>query len=479
MNTSQTTSFNQNHSQMANHQPNGSGSMMAQIFSSGYVPVSNYIFDKVMAELSGNEYKVYMYIYRRTVGFQKESDFIALSQFVNGIVTRDGKVLDNGTGLSKATIVRCLDSLEQKGHIRRYRGQSETNDHKVSIYQLNLFVDASDNLPKVFQTETDTHSSLPKVSQVKTDIHDSLPKVSQVKTDIHDSLPKASQIETDINDISLQVTQIETDANANLSEVSQSETDTISILNKSVSQVETHNTIEQQNTVSQQKSNNTREVDSETPKTPHASNDVVVALLKFNVSEAVARKLAENYDAPYIHQKIAYLEFSLARDKESIPNPAGWLRRAIEQDYAAPNGFSVDPKRQAKQKAKEAKRAAEIEAARRLERQMELDEIEKKRRQKEEKEQRIAMMKEQYHVTDESLALWQEVRKAVRTEISIIPFVMNMGKMWLLGIEQGIVKLGFECPKALAWFNHEGYTAVENAFSTLVGNGLEIETAMV
>ena len=110
---------------------------------------------------------------------------------------------------------------------------------------------------------------------------------------------------------------------------------------------------------------------------------------------------------------------------------------------------------------------------------MEQEEIEKKRREKEEQQRRIEMMKEQYHVTDESLALWQEVRKVVRTEISVIPFVMNMGKMWLLGIEQGIVKLGFECPKALVWFNQEGHTALKNAFSILVKDGLQIETAMV
>ena len=195
--------------------------------------------------------------------------------------------------------------------------------------------------------------------------------------------------------------------------------------------------------------------------------------------EAVARKLAANHDAAYIHQKIAYLEFSLARDKESIPNPAGWLRRAIEQDYAAPNGFSMDPKRQAKQKEKEARRAAEIEAARRMDRKMEMEKAERDRRYAEEKRLRAEMVSQEYHITEETMLLWKEMRKVVRTQMSIMPFIMNVGKMWLLKIEEGVATLGFECPTALEWFKNEGYPALENAFSVLVHDNLRIETTIL
>ncbi len=37
---------------------------------------------------------------RRTFGFKKDSDHIALSQLLNGIATRDGRILDRGVGLS-------------------------------------------------------------------------------------------------------------------------------------------------------------------------------------------------------------------------------------------------------------------------------------------------------------------------------------------------------------------------------------------
>src|SRR5436305_13942529 len=77
-------------------------------------PVPDELFDTLLAGLSGAELKVLLYICRRTFGFKKERDTISLSQIASGIVTREGKVLDRGTGLSKRHVQRALKSLEAK-----------------------------------------------------------------------------------------------------------------------------------------------------------------------------------------------------------------------------------------------------------------------------------------------------------------------------------------------------------------------------
>jgi hypothetical protein len=59
-------------------------------------PIPDQVFDELLHLLSGNELKVLLYICRRTFGFKKESDTISLNQMVNGITTRDGRVLDRG-----------------------------------------------------------------------------------------------------------------------------------------------------------------------------------------------------------------------------------------------------------------------------------------------------------------------------------------------------------------------------------------------
>ncbi len=68
-------------------------------------------FDEVMAPLGASAFMVLMYIARRTFGFKRYSDQISLDQICHGIVTRDGRRLDHGTGLAKSTVVLALDRL--------------------------------------------------------------------------------------------------------------------------------------------------------------------------------------------------------------------------------------------------------------------------------------------------------------------------------------------------------------------------------
>ncbi len=52
--------------------------------------IPDVILDQWMADLSGAELKVVLYVARRTFGFGKESDNISLSQMAQGITKRDG-----------------------------------------------------------------------------------------------------------------------------------------------------------------------------------------------------------------------------------------------------------------------------------------------------------------------------------------------------------------------------------------------------
>ena len=72
-----------------------------------------------MANLSGAEFKVLLYIARRTYGFGKGSDKISLSQISQGITKRDGTILDRGTGISRSSVVRALDTLVTMGIVVR------------------------------------------------------------------------------------------------------------------------------------------------------------------------------------------------------------------------------------------------------------------------------------------------------------------------------------------------------------------------
>jgi len=75
---------------------------MARTLVPNSTQIPDVILDRWMAVLSGAEFKVLLYIARRTYGFGKDSDDISLNQLARGIRRRDGTSLDGGTGLSRS-----------------------------------------------------------------------------------------------------------------------------------------------------------------------------------------------------------------------------------------------------------------------------------------------------------------------------------------------------------------------------------------
>ncbi len=100
-------------------------------------PLPDEIYDEWAPLLGEAELKVLLYIVRRTLGFGKKADAISLTQFLAGIVTRDGRVLDRGCGIkSRPNVVRALKGLEDKGLIHASRTRTAAGDKDATVYAL-------------------------------------------------------------------------------------------------------------------------------------------------------------------------------------------------------------------------------------------------------------------------------------------------------------------------------------------------------
>lgn len=106
-----------------------------------FTPTPDVFFDEIAPNLTEAELRVLIYILRRTYGFKKRSDEISLKQLVDGITTRDGRVLDIGTGMSKSAVVRGLAGLETKGIIVAARNQSAEKGNLPTTYSLRFASD--------------------------------------------------------------------------------------------------------------------------------------------------------------------------------------------------------------------------------------------------------------------------------------------------------------------------------------------------
>ena len=102
-----------------------------------YTQVPDELFDELMAFLSGAELKVLLYIIRRTFGFKKDSDNISLRQICHGIKTREGEILDKGTGLSLSTVQIALKGLLEKNCVITARNRSKEKGDEPTTYSLN------------------------------------------------------------------------------------------------------------------------------------------------------------------------------------------------------------------------------------------------------------------------------------------------------------------------------------------------------
>ena len=78
--------------------------------------IPNAFVDELIADLSGNAVKCYLLIARQTTGWQRESDYISVSQFQEKTKIKD-----------KRTIYAVIDELEQAGLITTERELGITN----------------------------------------------------------------------------------------------------------------------------------------------------------------------------------------------------------------------------------------------------------------------------------------------------------------------------------------------------------------
>jgi hypothetical protein len=239
--------------------------------------VPDEVFDDLMADLTGAELKVLLYVIRRTFGFKKSVDMISLRQMVDGITTKEGRVLDRGTGLSKPSVIGAVRALVERNVLIAEARTSAIRGFEPTSYHLNV-----------------------------------LPETAAAPLSINMTSPRK---------------------------------ETLPAL------VKEH---DQQQTV-------TQDTDEHTV--------VVAALRAFGLTSLTAHKLATTYPADYVLRKVDLAQWLVRSQSRLVAkNPAGYLRKAIEEDYLPPTSYKTPEERDAADRRTASiearQRAAELETAR-------------------------------------------------------------------------------------------------------------------
>jgi hypothetical protein len=161
-----------------------------------YTGIPNYFLDHIAPSLSASELRVMLYVLRHTLGYQKFSDTICYDQFLNGITTRDGRKLDNGTGISRCSLVAALANLEKKKLISRTSNNGGYAPSTITLILEDLTTKSE------FSANSNSSENLSDNSNgVQTRENNQLLEVS---TNVKEEVEK-----TDLCEANLQLTQVE------------------------------------------------------------------------------------------------------------------------------------------------------------------------------------------------------------------------------------------------------------------------------
>jgi DNA-binding transcriptional ArsR family regulator len=261
-----------------------------------YTMVPDELFDELLVILTGAELKVLLYIIRRTFGFKRDADSISLSQMLNGIATRDGRILDRGTGLSKPTLLQALRSLEENGYIIRDQRRSKEKGDEPTVYKLRFVGGEPESVGQKF---------IPPVVK----------KFDQGGG--QESLPGGWSK----NLTTQQTVKQERVKQQHGGGVSRSDEAHIST---------TRNAVEDQN--------------AELAVPPEG---IPKLLHEFGISPDVANELVATYPEEHIIQQYDFTRWLLETHPTQVrDNPAGFLRRAIERGFVPPPDYRTPQQRQ-------------------------------------------------------------------------------------------------------------------------------------
>ena len=87
--------------------------------------IPNSVIDELLAKLTCAELKCYLFVVRKTKGWNKEFDNISVSQFMEV------------TGLSNRSVITACESLVEMGLLERSGGERKLNTYSVKAFEIS------------------------------------------------------------------------------------------------------------------------------------------------------------------------------------------------------------------------------------------------------------------------------------------------------------------------------------------------------
>lgn len=351
------------------------------------------------------ELKLVEYVLKHTWGYQEYeiTKHITLDEFMSGRRRKDGSRIDKGTGLSKPSVIAGLKAAVEHGYLRvEVDGSDKARVKK--FYRLRM---AGEGVQSPAEAESPPPIPTPSPEESSPEAQGEGEGLSSFTSDVKNLYPDVKNVYRSGKE--------------------------------SLQRSEKDNLVRQQQ--KDNKSNNTRA----TLPDP----DVVVVLSRFGIAQKVAAQLAREYPADRIAHKVEYLEFLQEERPSEVKKPAAWLRRAIESDFAAPDGFVSGADRQRHQSEQKRRKQADSEA---LAAQREAIAAHEKARADARRQWREDLSA-QYGTSDEARQAWTQALVDLRHQMGLAGYSL-VADAEALKLQDGTLTLGIPHPSKLRDLQH-------------------------
>lgn len=207
------------------------------------------------------------------------------------------------------------------------------------------------------------------------------------------------------------------------------------------------------------------------------SDPLIAAIVGFGLSRGVALRLIHRHPTSYIQSKLDQVQFLLKQRPSAVAkNPAGYLRCAIEDDYAAPPGYKSPAQREAEEHERSERRRA-IEEHEQEERQRrEITALKAQKAAKSALERRYSS-KPLPGTTLTTTTAWRAAKEMLKGELSSAEFHGFVALAVLARVEDGIAYIATVNEFAARYLTTRLGSAIQGAIATVLGQAIKLRVS--
>jgi phage replication O-like protein O len=214
-----------------------------------------------------------------------------------------------------------------------------------------------------------------------------------------------------------------------------------------------------------------REQKKEEQKKDIVVDDLAQDLENFGLAKPAVTRLLQDYPATYIKEKLEMAKGLVADGSRLVSqNPAGWLRRAIEEDYTLPKP-SERHRQQPVREKKHARRAqAELRATSNV-----VGEQHMAKEQPQPAQNVATENMEAQKTSRENELVWNNALEQVKKDLPLGETEERLAGTTLIEVTETAALIGVPNRFAISWLERRLYSQIAKAIKGVVGKDLDLQ----